>query len=98
MPTNSTNIQPAFPPVATIARHYDSLDYFNRDIWGEHIHHGLWLDGGETPREAAEQLSRRYWQLLLYASASDRIFGVTACRIWAAYRTGCMHYASFTCP
>ena len=40
---------------------------------------------------------RRYWQLLLNASASDRIFGVTACRIWTAYRTGCMQYALFTC-
>lgn len=47
------------PPVATIALHYDSLDYFYRDIWGEHIHHGLWLTGRESPAEAADELSRR---------------------------------------
>lgn len=47
------------PPVATIARHYDSLDFFYRDIWGVHIHHGLWLTGHESPDEAADQMSRR---------------------------------------
>jgi tocopherol O-methyltransferase len=50
--------RPGVPPVATIARHYDSLDYFYRDIWGEHIHHGLWLSGTESPAEAAEQMGR----------------------------------------
>jgi len=59
MPSDSTSDRPAVPPVETIARHYDSLDYFYRDIWGEHIHHGLWLDGRESPTEAAAQLSRR---------------------------------------
>jgi tocopherol O-methyltransferase len=40
---------------------------------------------------------RRYWQLLLSSSASDRIFAVTACRISAAYQTGCMRFSLFTC-
>jgi tocopherol O-methyltransferase len=40
---------------------------------------------------------RRYWQLLLNSSASDRIFAVTACRILAAYQTGCMQFSLFTC-
>jgi tocopherol O-methyltransferase len=40
---------------------------------------------------------RRYWQLLLNSSASDRIFAITACRILAAYQTGCMRFALFTC-
>jgi tocopherol O-methyltransferase len=39
----------------------------------------------------------RYWRLLLNASASDRIFAVTSCRILAAYQIGCMRYALFTC-
>ena len=26
---------------ADIASHYDELDRFYRDIWGEHVHHGL---------------------------------------------------------
>jgi tocopherol O-methyltransferase len=46
------------PPVAAIARHYDSLDFFYRDIWGEHVHHGLWLTGRESPSQATEQMSR----------------------------------------
>ncbi|NUR33646.1 MAG: methyltransferase domain-containing protein [Gemmatimonadaceae bacterium] len=41
---------------ATVARHYDELDAFYRDVWGEHVHHGLWRDGDESPLEAAEQL------------------------------------------
>jgi len=51
--------QPGVPPVETIARHYDTLDFFYRDLWGEHVHHGLWLTGHESPAEAAAQMSRR---------------------------------------
>lgn len=47
------------PPVATIARHYDSLDFFYRDLWGDHVHHGLWETGAESPAQAAEQMGRR---------------------------------------
>ena len=35
-----------------VASHYDELDHFYRDVWGEHVHHGLWLRGDE-PREEA---------------------------------------------
>lgn len=55
MPT--TVLAPVPPANSTIARHYDSLDPFYRDLWGEHVHHGLWLTGRETPFEAAEQMS-----------------------------------------
>ena len=37
---------------SAVAEHYDELDYFYRDVWGEHLHHGLWLRGDE-PRETA---------------------------------------------
>ncbi|MDB5348877.1 MAG: methyltransferase type 11 [Planctomycetota bacterium] len=40
----------------TVASHYDDLDQFYRDIWGEHVHHGLWLTGRENPQQAVEQL------------------------------------------
>jgi tocopherol O-methyltransferase len=40
-----------------VARHYDNLDRFYREIWGEHVHHGLWRTGRETPLEACEALS-----------------------------------------
>jgi tocopherol O-methyltransferase len=41
---------------AAVAEHYDELDPFYREIWGEHIHHGLWKSGRETTHEAVEAL------------------------------------------
>ncbi len=41
-----------------VASHYDDLDEFYREIWGEHVHHGVWLTGRETDKEAAENLVR----------------------------------------
>jgi tocopherol O-methyltransferase len=52
-------IIPRLPQTAAdVARHYDSLDPAYRIIWGEHVHHGYWVDGSETPEEAAQALSR----------------------------------------
>lgn len=42
-----------------VSEHYDALDHWYQSIWGEHVHHGLWLDGSEAPERAAEQLSDR---------------------------------------
>jgi tocopherol O-methyltransferase len=39
-----------------IASHYDELDYFYRDVWGEHVHHGLWRRGDESRDEAVRAL------------------------------------------
>jgi tocopherol O-methyltransferase len=39
-----------------VARHYDELSPFYRDLWGVHIHHGYWKTGHETKEEAQEQL------------------------------------------
>ena len=41
---------------AGVASHYDDLDSFYREIWGEHVHHGVWHTGRETDTEAAENL------------------------------------------
>lgn len=41
---------------ADVARHYDELDAFYRALWGEHVHHGLWVTGRESPEEAAHRL------------------------------------------
>jgi tocopherol O-methyltransferase len=41
-----------------VAHHYDSLSDFYLEVWGEHVHHGLWLDGRESPDEAVLQLIR----------------------------------------
>jgi tocopherol O-methyltransferase len=39
-----------------VARHYDQLDRYYREIWGEHVHHGYWKTGRETPEEAARAM------------------------------------------
>jgi tocopherol O-methyltransferase len=40
----------------TVGAHYDVLDSYYREIWGEHVHHGLWATGRETPAEATRAL------------------------------------------
>ena len=49
--------RPLAPDV--VGRHYDDLDRFYRELWGEHVHHGLWTTGHETPAEAVVALARR---------------------------------------
>jgi tocopherol O-methyltransferase len=39
-----------------VADHYDELDVFYREVWGEHVHHGLWRTGDEPSTRAVEQL------------------------------------------
>ncbi|HEY0370336.1 MAG TPA: class I SAM-dependent methyltransferase, partial [Chthoniobacterales bacterium] len=39
-----------------VASHYDELDQFYREVWGEHVHHGLWLRGNESREEAVLNL------------------------------------------
>ncbi|MHA7239085.1 class I SAM-dependent methyltransferase [Arthrobacter sp. TMS1-12-1] len=39
-----------------VADHYDELDPVYRRVWGDHVHHGLWSTGRETPAEAVEAL------------------------------------------
>ena len=41
---------------ASVALHYDELDVFYREVWGEHVHHGLWLGGSESAERAVVQL------------------------------------------
>lgn len=46
------------PGVADVVRHYGELDPFYRELWGEHVHHGLWWRGDESPEEAVGALVR----------------------------------------
>ena len=59
MPRFMSVRQPSPPTNAAVAEHYDSLDPFYRDIWGQHVHHGLWTTGRETAAEATEKMSHR---------------------------------------
>jgi tocopherol O-methyltransferase len=64
---------------ADVAKHYDNLDRFYREIWGEHVHHGLWRTGRETPLEACVALS---------AAVADRLAlkpGDTVCDVGCGY-------------
>ena len=47
------------PVAAEVARHYDDLDRYYLELWGEHVHHGLWETGTEAPGTAVETLVRR---------------------------------------
>lgn len=48
-------------PIATdaVGAHYDGLDRWYREIWGEHVHHGLWERRFESPEAATTRLARR---------------------------------------
>lgn len=56
--TGSPSASESVPPVSRedVARHYDQLDRFYRELWGEHVHHGFWATGRETPDEAVRAL------------------------------------------
>jgi tocopherol O-methyltransferase len=62
-----------------VASHYDELDHFYRDVWGEHVHHGLWLRGNERRDEAVLQLVE------LVASQAQIGPGTRACDIGCGY-------------
>jgi tocopherol O-methyltransferase len=40
-----------------VAGHYDELDRVYREVWGEHVHHGYWVDGTETTEAATDALT-----------------------------------------
>ena len=66
-------------PSAAVALHYNELDPFYREIWGDHVHHGFWRTGKETSTEAAEALAE------LVAERLDLKPGISACDIGCGY-------------
>ncbi|SKB06049.1 tocopherol O-methyltransferase [Prosthecobacter debontii] len=50
-------IESTLPATPTeVAGHYDQLDRFYREIWGDHVHHGLWITGKESSDQATRNL------------------------------------------
>jgi tocopherol O-methyltransferase len=39
-----------------VATHYDALDRFYWELWGEHVHHGVWRTGRESVAQATRAL------------------------------------------
>lgn len=64
---------------AAVAAHYDELDHFYREIWGEHVHHGLWLTGRESSPQATRQLVERV------AARAEIRSGTRVCDIGCGY-------------
>ncbi len=56
---------------AAVAAHYDELDSFYREIWGEHVHHGYWPTGRETSAQAVVALVDLLVSRLQLASGHD---------------------------
>lgn len=64
-----------------VADHYDELDPFYREIWGEHVHHGYWATGAEAPEVAVEALVE------LLAERVGLRTGMRVCDVGCGYGT-----------
>lgn len=70
-----------------VAGHYNELDRFYRKLWGEHVHHGLWRTGRETPTEAVELLLD-FVAEHLQVSPGDKL-----CDVGCGYGGTCRYFA-----
>ncbi|MFB0833281.1 SAM-dependent methyltransferase [Arthrobacter halodurans] len=87
-------IVPDIPQNAVaVADHYDELDPIYRRVWGDHVHHGLWATGRETPAEAVEALIDTVGDRLRLRPGEACVdigcgYGSTARRLAATHKVG----------
>lgn len=85
-------IYPNAPQTAAdVGGHYDELDETYRAIWGEHVHHGLWRTGRESPREATAALVELVAARLTLAPGQAVVdigcgYGASAAQLTARHR------------
>jgi len=78
---------------ADVGGHYDELDETYRSIWGEHVHHGYWRTGRETPEEATDALVGLVGERLELRPGMKLVdigcgYGATAARLAAQHGVG----------
>jgi len=71
-----------------VAAHYDQLDRYYREIWGDHVHHGYWATGRESVEQAVEAL------VDLLADRLDLHAGQDLCDIGCGYGATAQYLAS----
>ena len=62
-----------------VASHYDELDPYYRSLWGQHVHHGFWENGDESPQDAVVALSH------FVAKRAVRGPGLRVCDVGCGY-------------
>ena len=75
------------PTPEAVAAHYDELDNYYREVWGDHVHHGYWVTGRESPAKAVEAL------IDLLADRLDLMPGQQVCDIGCGYGATARHLA-----
>ena len=58
-----------------VADHYDDLDRYYRELWGEHLHHGLWVLRRDSVEEATNRLVAEVAEIAK-VRAGDRVCDV----------------------
>lgn len=54
-----------------VVEHYDVISPYYRALWGEHLHHGYWVQGDESKEQAQLQLIQHLAQLANIKSGSE---------------------------